>query len=253
MSADLVQIETDGPVASVRLNDPDRRNALGVAMFDALDETLATLASSNDVHIVLLHGTGRAFCGGFDLAAATADPSVIGLFIERLSGVLRGLRRMPQIVVGAVHGAAIAGGCALVSACDLVVVSATAKLGYPVHAMGVSPAVSIPTLQQAIGAGAARAIMMSGELIDGARAHHVGLAFALSPDDESTVPDARALCRELAGHGHHALRVTKAWLNELDGSLDEKRYDGPKRESADLSATDEARRALAAALKDRFA
>ena len=252
MSVDLVQLEIGMPTASVALNDPDRRNALGLAMFDALDTGIRTLASSQDVHIILLHGRGKHFCAGFDLAAAARDPSAMGVFIERLSGVLRALRRMPQVVVGAVHGGAIAGGCAIVSACDLVVVSATAKLGYPVHAMGVSPAVSIPTLQQAIGPGAARALMLSGELIDGAAAHRAGLAFAVSSDDDSTVPDARALCRELATHGHHALRVTKTWLNELDGSLDDRRYEGPMRDTAKLAATDEARRTLTDALKGRF-
>jgi methylglutaconyl-CoA hydratase len=239
-----VQIEIDGHVATVAMNDPLRRNALGLDMFDALDEAIAGVSSDTAVHVVLLCGRGKSFCAGFDLTAATDDPAIMGVFIRRLSALLRALRRAPQPVVAAVHGAAIAGGCALVSACDLTVVSATAKLGYPVHALGVSPAVTIPTLMPAIGAGAARALLTGGALIDGAGAKRIGLANRVSPDDDTVEHDARELCRTIAAHGTPAVRATKAWLNELDGSLDDTRFDGPMRATADLAATEEAQATL---------
>jgi methylglutaconyl-CoA hydratase len=233
-----VQIEFDKHVASVALNDPDRHNALGFAMFDALDAALGELASNESARVILLHGRGRSFCAGFDLAAARDDPAVMAAFIRRLGTLLRALRRAPQPVVAAVHGAAIAGGCAIVSACDLVVVSATARLGYPVHRLGVSPAVTIPTLQAAVGPGAARTLLMGGELMDGAAAQRIGLATQVSHDDAAVGPDARALCRTLSGHGSVALRATKAWLNELDGTLDDSRLDGPVRDSENLAASE---------------
>ncbi len=151
--------------------------------------------------------------------------------------------------MAAIHGAAIAGGCALVSACDLVVVSAEAKLGYPVHRLGVSPAVSIPTLHQAAGKGPARTMMLGGELIDGATAHAIGLAGQLSRDDASVLSDAMKLAGTIAGYSPEAIRATKAWLNELDGSLDDRRFDGPSADSASLADTDEARRTLRDALE----
>jgi len=246
-----VQTELDGHVATVAMNDPDRRNALGLAMFDALDEAIAGVSSNTAVHVILLCGRGRSFCAGFDLTAATDDPAIMAEFIRRLSAVLRSLRRAPQPVVAAVHGAAIAGGCALVSACDLVVVSATAKLGYPVHALGVSPAVTIPTLMPAIGAGAARALLMGGELIDGAAAKRIGLANRMSPDDAGVERDARELCNTIAAHGTTAVRATKAWLNELEGALDDTRFDGPMEATADLAATEESQAMLVKQLKKR--
>jgi enoyl-CoA hydratase/carnithine racemase len=154
-------------------------------------------------------------------------------------------------VVAAVHGAAIAGGCALVSACDFVVVSATAKLGYPVHALGVSPAVTIPTLMPAIGAGAARAMLMGGELVGGAAAKRVGLADRVSTDDAGVERDARALCATIAAHGKTAVRATKAWLNELEGALDDARFDGPTTSTAELAAPEASRRALVERLQNR--
>ncbi|MCH8165162.1 MAG: enoyl-CoA hydratase/isomerase family protein [Planctomycetes bacterium] len=236
----IVQLNVDGAIANVALNDPDHRNALGIAMFDALDEALGAIKANDDVHVVLIHGRGKVFCAGFDLAAAVEDASLMGTFIQRLSVLIRSLRRLPQVVVAAVHGAAIAGGCALVSACDLVVVSATAKLGYPVHRIGVSPAVTIPTLQQAIGPGAARTLLMSDELIDASTAYRIGLASRLSRDDKSVLDDAMTLCETIARHGPHALRTTKAWLNELDGSLDDERFERPAESSAQIATLDEA-------------
>jgi methylglutaconyl-CoA hydratase len=151
---------------------------------------------------------------------------------------------MPQVVVGEVAGAAIAGGCALLSACDFVVVAADARLGYPVHRLGVSPAVTIPALEPLIGGGLARTLLMSGELIDGAAAHRLGLATHRSDSGSSVTVDALAFCRMLAAKPPNALRTTKAWLNQLDGSLDDARFDGAAAGSAELAGGAEARTML---------
>lgn len=240
----MLRLEIDGAVATMVLNDPARRNALGSAMFDALEGAIESVTTNDSVHIVLLRGEGSVFCAGFDLAAAQAQPALIGEFILRLSRINRGLRRMPQIVVAAVQGAALAGGCAMLSACDIVFTARDARFGYPVHRIGVSPAVTIPTLSQAIGAGGARSLLMSGELIDAIEAKRLGLVTHISESAESCVPDALAHCIALADKGVHALRVTKAWLNELDGSLDDSRFDGPAEASARVADSQEMRTLL---------
>lgn len=227
-----VQLSIAERIATIALNDPARRNALGVAMFDGLAAALDQVAARDDVQVVLLHGAGKAFCAGFDLAAAVEDHALLAEFIRRLSAITRQMRRMPQVVIAAVHGAAIAGGCALVSAADVVVVSRSATLGYPVHRIGISPAVTLPTLLQALPPGAARQLVMGGELIDGARAHRLGLAHQLSENDERVLDDARALAERIAAHGPHALRVTKDWINQLDGAWEDDRFDAPARDSA---------------------
>ena len=240
MPHDLVQLGFEDSIATIVLNDPKRRNAMSIAMFDALDEALSNVAPRSDVHVLLLHGNGEAFCSGFELGAAVDDPTLMKQYIDRLSATIRTLRRLPQVVVAAVHGAAIAGGCAMVSACDIVIASATAKFGYPVHKLGVSPAVNITTLQQAIGPGAARSLLMGGELIDGTTAYRTGLVHHLANDDGAVVADAASLCRQLAEQSPQALRVTKRWLNELDGSLDDDLFDGPRDGSAEVADSDEA-------------
>ncbi len=224
MTDSIVQSEINAPRATIVLNDSARRNAMTIDMFDALDAVLAQLRDRDDVHVVLVKGNGPAFCAGFDLAAAVEDPSILEPFVLRLSTLARQLRRLPQVVVAAVHGAAIAGGCAFISACDFVVVEQSTKIGYPVHRIGLSPAVSAPTLMQAIGQGAARQLMMSGSLIDGAEAHQLSLASHCCDGVQATFATADELCATLAAHGAHAMRVTKHWLNTLDGSLDDQRF-----------------------------
>ena len=240
MPQDIVKLGFENSTATIVLNDPDRRNAMSIAMFDGLDEALSNVAARSDIHVLLLRGDGKAFCAGFELGAAVDDPTLMKQYIDRLSATIRTLRRLPQVVVAAVHGAAIAGGCAMVSACDIVVASATTKFGYPVHKLGVSPAVNITTLQQAIGPGAARSLLMSGESINGMTAHRQGLVHHLADDDEAVLAKAISMCQQLTEQSPQALRVTKHWLNELDGSLDDDVFDGPRDGSTEITTSDEA-------------
>lgn len=227
----LIQRREDH-VAILSLNDPTKRNALSMAMFDALDAALETLRRDAGTRVILLRGEGPAFCAGFDLGAAVEHPAVMSVFIERLSTLLRAIRRLPQPVVASVHGAAVAGGCAVVSACDLVFVESSTKLGYPVHRIGLSPAVTLPTLIPKVGDGAARALVMSGELIDGATACRIGLASHVISGEAAMGGAATDFARGLAAKPPGAVRATKAWLNELDGSLADDHFDLPARDSA---------------------
>ena len=237
MAHDLVQFEMAGRVATLTLSDPAKRNALSSAMFDALEARLRGIqdestASVRSEHVLRLRAAGKAFCSGFDLSAVVEEPALLESFILRLSDLTRTLRRLPMIVIAEVHGAALAGGCALVSACDLVIAAPSATFGYPVHALGISPAVTIPTLMPRTGEGPARALLLGGEIISTAQAESIGLVTRVSASDATLVSEADALCDTIAGHGANALRATKDWLNQLDSSLDDARFDGPAQSSA---------------------
>lgn len=221
------------PVITVTLTDPERRNALSDAMFDALETAVAGIAAHPRSAVVRLRGAGPAFCAGFDLSACVGNPATLERFIRRLSSLNRSLRRLRQVVVAEVHGAALAGGSAMLSACDFVCVAPDAQLGYPVHRIGVSPAVSLPTLRNAIG-GAARPLMLSSDIIDGRRAYEIGFA-ARCANTAGELPElVDGLCADLALKGHAALARTKAWLNELDGSDDDAPFDLTAQASAEL-------------------
>jgi enoyl-CoA hydratase/carnithine racemase len=123
-------------------------------------------------------------------------------------------------VVIAAHGAAIAGGCALLGGGDFVITDTHAKLGYPVTRLGISPAVSSPFLRQMVGDGPARARLLDSELIDGTAACAIGLAHECLDNADAVVPRAMDLARALAAKPSGGLRETKRWLNHLDGSCD---------------------------------
>jgi methylglutaconyl-CoA hydratase len=224
--------QKENGVLQITLHDPEKRNALGIAMFNGIDEGL--LQVTNRTGCVLLSGEGNAFCSGFDMKACTNDLSILSTYITRLSILIRSLRRLPVPVVCAAHGTAIAGGCAILTGCDFVVGSINGMYGYPVHRIGISPAVTIPTLFQKLGHGRARALVMSGELINGTDAFSIGLLSHLEESDEKVVPRAIELAESLAQKPPQAMQATKQWLNELDGSLDDALFELPANDSSSL-------------------
>ncbi|NCF40504.1 MAG: hypothetical protein GWP75_10355 [Planctomycetia bacterium] len=216
-----VVIRFDAPIATIVLNDPDRRNAMSHDLFDDLERCLDQVDSATDsesCHVLRIRGEGPAFCAGFDLDAM-AD-GALPSFLERLGAICRRLRHLGAVVVAEVHGPALAGGCALVSACDIVHAGPDAAFGYPVHRLGISPAVSLATLVPGTSPGAARALTLSGEFLDAETAVEIGLA-AVAHADRGTLEDAVAtLCDRLAAMDATTLRATKRFQNELDGTID---------------------------------
>lgn len=226
----VIHNQSDNGVLHISLHDAKKRNALGTEMFDALD--IAINAVNGKTRCVLLCGEGPAFCGGFDMKACVDNLEILETYILRLSKLIRSLRRLAMPVVVCAHGAAIAGGCALLTGCDFVVGSLDSKYGYPVHRIGISPAVTIPTLFQKLGEGPARALALGGEIIDGEKALNIGLLTHLEESTNCARAKAQELADSLAAKPPIALQTTKQWLNELDGSLDDEFFDAPAKHSA---------------------
>ncbi len=239
----LIEIALHAPIVTIALNDPERRNALSSSMFDALDCAIAAVAGHSASQVLRLRGLGPAFCAGFDLQSCVADRTLLATFVRRLSRLNRSLRRLRQVVVVEVQGAALAGGCAILSACDFVCVAPDATLGYPVHRIGVSPAVSLPTLRIATG-GSARPLTLSGDLLDGKAALRIGLATHCAQSAAALPSMVESLCASLATKGPKALAATKAWLNELDGSDQDDAFDRTAEGSAELCSEAECVRML---------
>lgn len=190
-------------------------------MFDALEravETARKCAQRGETIVVVLRSHGNAFCAGFDLNQCVCDPSLLASFVDRLGKLATSLRTLPAVVVARVHGPALAGGCALVAACDIVCASESATFGYPVHRIGISPAVSLPTLMATSGLGGARALTMSGEIVNARRARELGLVHFIATDEQSLHQLESDITESLIKKGPTALRATKQWLNEVDGT-----------------------------------
>ncbi|MFG0331430.1 MAG: enoyl-CoA hydratase/isomerase family protein [Phycisphaerales bacterium] len=243
MKSEAVLLErhgNDGPVVSIRLNRPERRNALNESIFHRLNEIATALTNDQSARVVVLSGVGDTFCAGFDLDSALEDPGLMRRYIELLSETVRRYRRLPQIVVASVQGAAIAGGCALLGGADFVIATKDARFGYPVHRIGVSPVVSLPSLRASIGDGEARSLLLGGHLISAAEAKSIGLVWRLAGDADTLRSETDDLAVALLEKGPRALRVTKRWLNELDGSATDTAFAATAQASAALCEGHEA-------------
>jgi methylglutaconyl-CoA hydratase len=226
----IAHFHQDGRQGTLTLADPARRNAMGTAMFAALDAALAAAEAraaadpGERIDVLLLRGEGAAFCAGFDLGACAERPELLADFVRALSRCVQRLRALPCPVVAQVQGAALAGGCAVLAGCDFVIVAPDAQLGYPVHRIGVSPAVNLPALLANALPGRVRALTMGGALLDGRAAVAQGLATHFAASADALPAEAAVLVNHLLAKGPEALRATKRWLNELDGSGDPARF-----------------------------
>jgi enoyl-CoA hydratase len=196
-----VAAEERGALLFVRLERPERRNALTRAMLERLDEVFAGVEARHDLRAVILSGAGPDFCAGTDInelegmsEAAARRKAVRGQEVcERVE-----LCGTP--VVAAVRGAAAGGGCELALACHLRVAARDARFSLPEARLGVIPAYGgTQRLARAVGTGRALAAMLAGDEIGAEEAHRLGLVNRVVEPDR-LVEEAAALARSVIDH-----------------------------------------------------
>lgn len=239
-----VKLDVSNPVAVLELDNPGRHNALDTEMLAAMQGALDTVERDHQGPVLRIRGNGPSFCSGFDLDTIEGDRPLLDHYLVELSSLSRRLRRMDKVVVAEVQGSALAGGCALLSACDLGCVAPDARIGYPVHQIGVSPAVSIPTLVSIIGFNRASELMLSGRIIDGCEAHRIGLVHHLAESAEALPEFVDRICEGLSRKGWNALAVTKNWINRIVGSDSDEPFDETLQASIETGRSEEATRML---------
>lgn len=238
----MIAVEPIGHVSVIRLDRAQKRNALTPAMLASLNSAIDRAMSA---HAIVVSGVGDIFCAGFDLTLCQNDDGALEAMLCGLSKVIAALRAMPCPVVVSAHGAAVAGGCALLGGADVAVTTADAKLGYPVVRLGISPAVSGPFFTATVGHGAARTRMLDPGLIDGLEAVRIGLVAESLQTPAQCEARAIELAQHFASKPRHALAYTKRWLGELDGTLDASRVEIALAASLGLVGGDEERERLA--------
>ncbi len=211
----------DGPVLTLTLNRPDKRNALNAELVGALTDALDAAAEDDGIRVVVLTGAGRVFSAGADLAAlealqtASAEDNLADS--ARLARLFEAIYRHPKPVVAKVNGHAIAGGCGLAAVCDLALVAEGAKLGFTEVRIGFVPAIVSVFVLRKLGEAAARDLMLRGHLVSAEEAARVGLitrAVALEELDEAV----KELAREIAaGTSATAVALTKRLLADVPG------------------------------------
>jgi methylglutaconyl-CoA hydratase len=214
--------ERHGPIVVLTLNDPERANPLSSEMMAGLIASLEATAADPAVRAVILTGAGRHFSAGADLAAleriATGgDEGANHSDVEMLSRLFEVLLGHSKLTVAAVHGAAVAGGCGLATACDFVVAEPGARFAYTEVRIGFLAAVVSTFLTRRVPGHVARRMLLDPEMLDGERAVEIGLADELAPEGEA-VQTAVALARSVCAKASpSALTATKALLNETVG------------------------------------
>lgn len=205
---DLLVRERRGSVLIARLNRPEVRNALNMALMGEIGQALLDAEQDPAVRVVVLTGTGdRAFCAGMDLAEfANGRQADGGPGRERFRQFLEGAPGVP--VIGAAQATAVAGGMELLLSCDLVVVSSEAKLGLPEVKRGLIPGGGGTFLGTRIPLPLAMEIVLTGDSIEAQRAYQMGLVNAVVAADR-VLDTALALADRIAANGPLAVSATK--------------------------------------------
>lgn len=218
----VIQLGEDG-VADVRLNRPDKLNALDPEMFEALVEAGAGLARERGLRAVVLSGEGRAFCAGLDFSSfrQTAEPGAAparALFERTAASPANHAQRaawiwkeLPVPVVAALHGVAYGGGLQLALAADVRIVAPDARLSVRELHWGLIPDMSgTQTLRHLVRADVARELTYTARIVSGTEAVALGLATRVS---ERPREDASILAREIAARSPDAVRAAKRLLD----------------------------------------
>ena len=179
----LLRRDADG-VAWLTMNRPGARNALSLALMQALLDELDAVAADASVKALVIAGAGPAFCAGHDLRELRSRPEreAYRATFELCSRLMTRIVRLPKPVIARVHGVATAAGCQLVASCDLAVAADTARFATPGVNIGLFCSTPMVALSRAVGRKAAMEMLLTGELIDATRAHDLGLVNRVVPE-----------------------------------------------------------------------
>jgi len=208
-SRDLLRSDRKG-VAWLTLNRPQARNALTLSLMAALDAELGAIAGDAAIRVVVIAGSGPAFCAGHDLREMRARPQreayeeTFGL----CSRLMQHIVRLPKPVIARVHGIATAAGCQLVATCDLAVAADTARFATPGVDIGLFCSTPMVALTRAVGRKAAMEMLLSGEMIDATKAQALGLVNRAVPETELDAA-VTALAELIAGKSPLTLAIGK--------------------------------------------
>jgi enoyl-CoA hydratase len=224
-----VVYEVDGRIATITLNRPERLNAIDAEMPGAIRRAVEAANADDAVHAIVLTGAGRAFCAGYDLIEWAEkpgtnlgvqpmpwDPTVDFKLMHQNTRDFMSLWQSYKPTIAKVRGFAVAGGSDIALSCDLVVMSESARIGYPPARVWGCPTTAMWVYR--VGAERAKRMLLTGDLIDGREAERLGLVLEAVPDEEL---DARvdALARRIAAVPKNQLMMHKLMINQAYESM----------------------------------
>ena len=213
-------VETENSIQTITLNRPEKRNALNDALIDALKEALYAANKDESLRAIVLRGAGKDFCSGADLSALQkiAESDVLENLwdAESLMELFAMIRRIKIPVVAAVTGRALAGGCGLATACDIVLASASARFGYPEVKIGFVPAMVMAILRRNLSEKKSFELITQGFEFSAPEAESFGLINRVFADEtfDADVKDYVSVYEKVS---RTAVVISKKLLYQMDG------------------------------------
>ncbi|MFQ5478947.1 MAG: crotonase/enoyl-CoA hydratase family protein [Candidatus Binatia bacterium] len=224
MQYETLTYETDGRIATITLNRPERLNAINAEMPREIRAAVEEANVDRDIHVIVLTGAGRSFCAGYDLKAyaETAgeesgtqsmpwDPMLDFSFMYRNTQDFMSLWRSYKPTIAKVRGHAVAGGSDIALCCDLVVMAENARIGYPPARVWGCPTPAMWIYR--LGAEKAKRMLFTGDLVTGKEAEEMGLVLEAVPEEEL---DGRVqkLAERIQGVPRNQLMMQKLMVNQ---------------------------------------
>lgn len=201
-------------ICRVNINNPEALNALNTVVLRELDEVFTEIGKDDSIDVVILTGEGRAFVAGADIAQMSTMNAAEGkAFGELGAAVFRKIELLNKVVIAAVNGFALGGGCELAMACDIRVASVKAKFGQPEVGLGITPGFSgTQRLPRIVGIGKAKELIYTADIIPAEEACRIGLVNKVV-EPEKLMDECMALARKIASKAPLAVRYAKQAIN----------------------------------------
>jgi methylglutaconyl-CoA hydratase len=241
-------------VRTITLNRPERRNAINGELIQDLLSALADAETDAAVRVVILTGTGKAFCSGMDLetlqsvAAQTPDENLGDS--RQMARLFQRVYTFSKPLIAAVNGAAIAGGCGLATFADITLAVPEAKFGYTEVRIGFIPALVSVILRRQLGEKRARELCLTGRVFDAAEAYRLGLVTEVVPA-EQLMQRAQEVAEGFLGSSPTSLIHTKKLLLHYEQSEVQQEIEIAIRANAEIRGTEDFKEGIASFLEKR--
>ena len=210
----VVLVEKQAPqITVVTLNRPERRNALTLELLSQLCAAIKVASDEPQNRLIILRGAGAAFCTGLDLKEA-ADQTKAHATAEMVANTLIAVSQTHLVTIAAVHGAAVAGGAGIMSACDFVVAAERTRIGYPEVRRGLVAGLVMTFLGRQVSERNMRELLLGSELIYAERAKEIGLVNRVVAQND-LMPEALKFAASVLQGAPGAVAQTKRLIDEL--------------------------------------
>lgn len=250
MTEPLVLVEHHGPATSIlTVNRPDKRNALSIALVDAICGAIAGVEADPSRRVLITRGAGPVFCAGLDMAEAL-DPAREEQTAEQVEKLFRTVSQSRLVTICAVHGAAAAGGAGFMAAHDLVIAAEGTRIGYPEMLRGLIPALLMTFMARQLNDRHARELLLLGEYVDARRACEMALVNRVVPT-ATLLDECLGMARSVLLGGPRAVALTKRLIEKMSARNTVADLQEALTHHKDARRTDEAREGLRAFIEKR--